>query len=338
MNNKSKSKTYEVEFKELLAKYFMESRETPPESLLLQKRESDLAINSNNAAETRSAEQIIMSKLISLSHLNPIEKELQINKEAIDELKLKGSKSEYKKVSKKEPSKYLNLKNRSDCIRKRIKTYFNNYVYDRIHEVAKEYEDLFLFKLPTVLITNITKSYNESILKMTVKELYSKEIKNEESRIQHNVSMLNKLTSTEAHGILSRKCYSLFYEYLSYSTEYMRDLRILYAKEGEKYVRLFHEHMLSFMSYYNVDLDIAKKEELKDEVKPPEGESRIGISVESLMGIIKIEAENHMYYQTVEEKIEKENKLKSLFVVRPSASKYGVNEESNNSMKIEDEI
>jgi len=156
-------------------------------------------------------------------------------------------------VKKDKQTKYcLNL--RPDCIRKRIKTYLNNYIINKLNMFLKNYDSsYYFFKLPKELVVDMKIEKNKALLNMTVKEIYSTTVPNEKEipRIAHNTAMMEKIKTTAFVEFVAKTLKDIFAEYIS-SKEYKEDMEALRKKEGTDYIEVYSSHVQGFLSYFNV--------------------------------------------------------------------------------------
>jgi len=150
---------------------------------------------------------------------------------------------------------------RADCIRKRIKTHINRYILDKLNKIlSRENNDLFLFKLPRQLTSDIRIGTNQMILNKTIKELFALKVndKSEEKRTEHNIKIMEKVKINTFIEFSSRTFKECFLEYKS-SSEFNSDLENLKKKEGIKYCQMYLYFIEDFLNYYNLN---EKKEEV----------------------------------------------------------------------------
>lgn len=142
---------------------------------------------------------------------------------------------------------------RSDCIRKRIKTHANNYILNKLNlMLSKQQNDMFLFKLPMQIITDMRISTNKILNTMKIREIFSTYVPGQEDdkRVHHNKKVIEKISSNELIEFIEKTFGEVFNEYLL-SEQYEKDCNILEIKEGFKYVRIFQENCNSYLEYYS---------------------------------------------------------------------------------------
>lgn len=142
---------------------------------------------------------------------------------------------------------------RSDCIRKRIKTFVNNYIINKLNEITKIYDNsIFLLRLPKELIVNIRMDLNNKILKLTIKELFCyKTNQQEDERINHNTKMMNLIENKYFVKYVNLPFKEVFKEY-TLSNQYIIDLQKLASSETKEYVLIYQQHVDEFLNYYRI--------------------------------------------------------------------------------------
>lgn len=143
---------------------------------------------------------------------------------------------------------------RSDCIRKRIKTFFNNYILNKLNELVKHYDStIFFLKLPKELIVNIKIHLNNNLLTKTVKDLFSTKVEDakENKRIEHNIKMMNQIEDPTFKAYALKTCKEVYLEYIE-SPEYKLDVALLAKRENSEYLNIYQQHVDGFLSYFKV--------------------------------------------------------------------------------------
>lgn len=163
------------------------------------------------------------------------------------------------KVKQKNGSKGLDLPsstvNRADCIRKRIKTHFNNFLLKHLNAIIKSklpHLRIKLQKLSQRFIADVKIESNKFYLGLPIREIYCMDFK-EAFNVQNNRLLYSMLTTEEnSKEILElfEKPYAHFYEIYLKSEFYASDLKKFHRKEGEVYVKEFQKHSEELMLYY----------------------------------------------------------------------------------------
>lgn len=147
---------------------------------------------------------------------------------------------------------YPKLSYRPDCMRKRIKTYINNYIFNRINLVLETHKYGKLQRLPKDAITNLNLDFNNKILSMSLKDLFTFKMNGEASlKLDHNIKILNSVEVPFVIDMLSKKTYICLAEYIV-SDDYIRDLEYLSKKESLVFAQLYNFNIMSFLFYYNI--------------------------------------------------------------------------------------
>lgn len=145
---------------------------------------------------------------------------------------------------------------RSDCIRKRFKTFANNYALRKMSKLlASQDADSYLFKLPKTIVTDMKIESNRKLLSMTIKEAYSLFVPDEEEKVRifHNkkiMELIDNGQNQELKNIINTKYRTIIQEYLE-SNEFEKDCATLEIRDGSVYLKKYRELAESFLSYYS---------------------------------------------------------------------------------------
>lgn len=148
------------------------------------------------------------------------------------------------------------LNYRSDCIRKRIKTFINNYILNKLNDLVKHYDNkIFFLKLPKELIVNIKIKFNNNLLNKSIKELFSTMVEDpkEISRIEHNKKVINQIDDPVFKAYASKLYKEIFVEYTR-SSQYLQDIMTLSKRENKEYLQIYQQHVNGFLDYFDVTL------------------------------------------------------------------------------------
>lgn len=158
---------------------------------------------------------------------------------------------------------------RSDCLRKRLKTFFFSYLYNRIRLNLKDNRTQ-VNRLHKLLVTDLNIENNNRLFNLTIKQLFGFKQSNlesydnyQETRFNSNKQIIERLENLGCKDFLNKKIYVMFLEYLS-SSYYVRDLNKLKKKEDVHYIRRYNICALGMLWFYKVimkgqdfpDLDI----------------------------------------------------------------------------------
>jgi len=163
-------------------------------------------------------------------------------------------------------SKRLHLKNssngkkickfsfRRDCINKRIKTYFNNYMLDKLNFLVKNEDGINFVKLPKELIINLRADLNKDILEKTLENLYSRYVNDptETIKIEYNkkmISLSKKLNLPALNDFLSTKVQTIYEQYIK-SDSFKNTLKVIERNDGKEYVDFFKENAVQFTANF----------------------------------------------------------------------------------------
>lgn len=145
--------------------------------------------------------------------------------------------------------------NRADCIRKRIKTHFNQFLLRLLNKKLKSSSIqmlslLSLTKLPQGFIADVKIESNKFYITLPVNFIYSLEFKGME--VNPNQKVIENIYSSNDNDlkVFFNKTYGEFFnEYLE-SEIYSSDLRKFLKKEGEEYVILYKKFSKELLDYY----------------------------------------------------------------------------------------
>lgn len=146
---------------------------------------------------------------------------------------------------------------RPDCIRKRIKTHFLNYLLNFINKsMAKMGADMYLFKLPYELISDAKYETNRELLRRTVKDLFlDEQYSSDIVKIKKNkltiIFLENQIEDeyNELKAFINLIVADAFSKYIK-SENFQKDCLLLELREGQDYAKAFVEHSNSFIEFY----------------------------------------------------------------------------------------
>ena len=142
--------------------------------------------------------------------------------------------------------------NRADCIRKRIKTHFNQYMLRKINtEIRKYFPSLCLNKLSQRFIADVKIESNKNHIELPVRTVFTYDFKGSKNHLS-NKTVVDKIIKSDHEDLKSviEKSYSdYFAEYLD-SDNYINDLKKFSIKEGENYTFLYKKFSTELIEYY----------------------------------------------------------------------------------------
>ncbi len=144
--------------------------------------------------------------------------------------------------------------NRADCIRKRIKTHFNQYLIKILNrKISSIFPLMSLCKLPQKFIADVKIESNKQYISLPVKEVFIKNFADSDSKSKLNnknvIDTINSSENSELNDLLSKTYGDFFTEYLK-SDNFSSDLKKFLKKEGENYSFLYRKYSLELVEYY----------------------------------------------------------------------------------------
>lgn len=142
--------------------------------------------------------------------------------------------------------------NRADCIRKRIKTHFNQFLLKYLNsKVQAKFPLLGLGKLSQCFIADVKIESNKKYLSLPLRDVFSLDIqgaKNQENN-KHVLKAVDTSEDTDLITLFNEPYFSFYHKYLT-SDFYNNDLKKFIKKEGESYVNLFKKYSYELIDYY----------------------------------------------------------------------------------------
>jgi hypothetical protein len=147
------------------------------------------------------------------------------------------------------------LKFRSDCFRKRIKTHYHNYIYKHLTNLIND-KNKIIYRLPKEFNTNIRYDFNNMIFKFTIKDLFTYKPLDEYDQIntQKTSEIINSLTSPQAIYFLNRTYLDVFIEYI-YSSNIREELKVIIKNDGLEYIKYFKYFLENYISFYSSEIN-----------------------------------------------------------------------------------
>lgn len=142
--------------------------------------------------------------------------------------------------------------NRADCIRKRIKTHFNQYVLRIINkQISKHFPSLSLGKLSQRFIADVKIESNKQYIELPIREVFSIDFKGSKNH-KANKMVIEKVLQSSAEEVkdLLGKSYSQYFQEYLESEYYLNDLSKFMKKEGENYTSLYRKFSKELIDYY----------------------------------------------------------------------------------------
>lgn len=142
--------------------------------------------------------------------------------------------------------------NRADCIRKRIKTHFNQYMLRKLnYEIRKFFPSISLNKLSQRFIADVKIESNKHYIELPVKNVFTFDFKGSKNHLSNKIVVDKILESNinELKYIINKTYSDYFAEYLN-SDYYVNDLKKFIIKEGENYAYLYKKFSKELIEYY----------------------------------------------------------------------------------------
>jgi hypothetical protein len=183
--------------------------------------------------------QRYFNPVIIISSSDEIEKDLDHKKMSIDTLDTIGTKT---KVT----------INRADCIRKRIKTHFNQFLLKHTNQKIKESGiNEYMGKLSQKFIADVKIESNKNYLDLTLKEIFVMNLEGSKN-LEKNKRIYERIQESNQEILINYFNYSYAHLYELYleSNHYKNDFTKLLSKEGEYYTNLFKKYSQELIEYY----------------------------------------------------------------------------------------
>lgn len=151
--------------------------------------------------------------------------------------------------------------NRADCIRKRIKTHFNQYLLKVINRsISRKFPKLSLSKLSQQFIADVKIESNKKYIDLPIKEVLTEEFKGSRSHLD-NQQIINTIfeSSEEELKQLLKLPYSEYFALYIKSDHYINDLKKFAKKEGEGYSSLYKKLCHELIEYYKNGVPYKRK-------------------------------------------------------------------------------
>lgn len=142
--------------------------------------------------------------------------------------------------------------NRADCIRKRIKTHFNQYLLKLVNKhISKKFPRLTIAKLSQQFIADVKIESNKNYINLPIKKVFTEKFPGSESHKtnQHSIDSILQSGEEELKQLLELPYGHFFNLYLKSDT-YQNDIRKFSRKEGENYSNLFIKYSAELIDYY----------------------------------------------------------------------------------------
>jgi len=151
--------------------------------------------------------------------------------------------------------------NRADCIRKRIKTHYNQFLLKYLNQqISAAFPNLSLMKLSQNFISDVKIESNKHYLNLPLKEIFNQEFNGSRNYLNNKTVLDSILNSNEIElKALLERTYSSFYSDYLVSEFYEKDLVKLKEKEGEFYMNLFKSHSKELINYYKKGIPYRRK-------------------------------------------------------------------------------
>lgn len=142
--------------------------------------------------------------------------------------------------------------NRADCIRKRIKTHFNQFLLKLINKkINSEFPNISLGKLSQIFIADVKIESNKHYIIKPIKYIFSHEFKGSKNLLSNKraIDSIYQSKSEELRNFLDTPYCEFFKIYLE-SEFYSSDLRKFLRKEGENYAYMYKKYSKELIEYY----------------------------------------------------------------------------------------
>jgi len=202
---------------------------------------SKFLLNSLNIIEDEESDSIKIFKPKIIISSSSIEEDLICKKMSIDTLELERERTKTKVTI-----------NRADCIRKRIKTHFNQFLLKHTNQKIKESGiNEFMGKLSQKFIADVKIESNKNYLDLTLKDIFVMNLEGSKN-LEKNQKIIQKIREKNHEMLVNYFNYSYAHLYDLYleSDHYKSDLIKLLSKEGEFYTNLFKKYSQELIEYY----------------------------------------------------------------------------------------
>jgi hypothetical protein len=170
-----------------------------------------------------------------------IEKDLDHKKMSIDTLDTERERTKIKVTI-----------NRADCIRKRIKTHFNQFLLKHTNQKIKESGiNEYMGKLSQKFIADVKIESNKNYLDLTLKEIFVMNLEGSKN-LEKNKRIYDRIHESNQEILINYFNYSYanLYELYLESNHYKNDIIKLLSKEGQYYTNLFKKYSQELIEYY----------------------------------------------------------------------------------------
>lgn len=151
--------------------------------------------------------------------------------------------------------------NRADCIRKRIKTHFNQFLLKHINEIVHKFlPNLSFGKLSQRFIADVKIESNKKFFVLPLNQIFTINFsgsKNQTNNKQVCKEIYNS-NNEELIKLLDEPYCNFFNDYLE-SDFYINDLKKFIKKEGEYYTSLFKKYSSELVDYYKKGIPYKRK-------------------------------------------------------------------------------
>lgn len=235
-NEKSTTINQEIQKEKIISSNENEIKEIESET---EHTNSHVILNLNRR---KLKEQIIKKKLFSTFKMEKLDKLnddfSEISKSSFEYFK------KYKKI--KNPKFHL----RHDCLRKKVKTLVYKYILSKVNKyLLEDSSDMFLFKVPKEIIYHARNQESSIIINMSIKDIFSIPVPNEEQRVRHNIDIIARCRNPKFVKFMSKKFSEVYIEYLN-SYEYIKNTKYILKVEGEEYCREFKKVSIEFLDFH----------------------------------------------------------------------------------------
>lgn len=151
--------------------------------------------------------------------------------------------------------------NRADCIRKRIKTHFNQFLLKKVNEkINHSFPSLSLGKLSQKFVADVKIESNKYFIDMPIKLVFLKEFKASKNLSANKIVIdtIFESNNQELKDFMSLTYGNFFNDYVE-SDNYLNDLRKFHRKEGKEYTQLYKKYSIELIDYYKKGIPYKRK-------------------------------------------------------------------------------
>ena len=143
---------------------------------------------------------------------------------------------------------------RIDCIKKRIKTFVQLYIYNKLSYYLNKKNSSklknYIFKLPKAFTSNISVIHMKKLFNTTIKDIYCKRMSNFKKEYnEHNIKVINSCTNSLFLNFVNKTYKEVFLDYQT-SSDRLQHIKKVNIMEGLKYANLMNDNISCFIDNY----------------------------------------------------------------------------------------